>query len=855
MLRCTVAIVIAMILTTAALQAQTQEGVRPPDTAFPQDTIGFSKDTVGITTSEGERTSGDIDTIVVFSAKDSVHFNVRTKRMRLRGAADVRFREQRLQSEVVIMDFGTSTMYSEGVRDSSGRLTGFPLFIDKGEEYAGERIVYNFKSRQGRVTLGETNVEGGFYWGNRIKRVSEKTIYVEDGNFTTCDAPHPHFHFNSPRMKVILDDKIFYDPLVMYVEDIPVFAIPLGLYFDMQKGRQSGIILPTPLITSNRGVVLQNFGYYWAASDYWDTEFKADVTTKGGFTLKNNTRYEIRDVMRGTFDVLFGYTRLSVLEPYARNMAFSANHSQTFGPYEKLDVRLIFTTRNLFQNTSFNPFERIQQTASTHTSYQKTFYNGHTFNIGYGRDQNMIDGSVTHNPIISYAIPQFSPFGDLFQFGYRATGRYRYDSKFTSDSTPFTIEERSIIEHRPSISVTPKLGFFTFQPSISFDENWHFQRYTQTVRPDSTVSVTREQGFFREYRYSAGVSASTFLYGNARLNAFGVTAFRHTIQPTLSLTYVPDQSDTSLGFFGSYLSPYTNAPVRYSRFGSSIASDRRQLNLGINLLNRFAIKVAQGDTAPDKAVELFTVNASSAYNVVADSLRLAPINVRIGAPVLDVIAFNSTFVLDVYDQVRSVDPLTGTASYRTVGRTLLENGKGLFRLTAMTLQFGSKFSSEGVSFQSRAESPDTTALIDSSGSKLRARFERRVNYRPEEADLYGDNTPGWSPFIAPWEAEFNVSYTYNRIGPDLSTQSLRLTLRGSASLSETMRINASTTLDLVTGDINFPVIDISKRLHCWMLTVNWVPLGANKGFFLRFAADASILSDLKITKQSTPLYR
>ncbi|MDZ4745130.1 MAG: putative LPS assembly protein LptD [bacterium] len=851
-------VVSALVFCIASLtmQAQAPDAASTPlaDTTRRIDNLGSL--TIDTTRADTVRASGDIDTIVVFSAKDSVHFNVRTKRMRLRGDADVKFKDQRLQSEVVIMDFGTSTMYADGVRDSTGRLRGFPLFIDKGEEYAGERIVYNFKSRQGRVTLGETNVDGGFYWGNRIKRVSEKTIYVEDGNFTTCDAPHPHFHFNSPRMKVVIDDKLFYDPLILYVEDIPVFAMPIGLYFDMRKGRHSGIILPTPLITSNRGVVLNQGGYYWAASDYWEMDFLADVMSKGGFTLYNKTRYSVRDVLRGNIDLLYGYTRFNVTDGFTRNFGVTANHQQTLGPDERISATVLFTTSNLFQNTSFNPYERLQQNARSDVSYQRTFYNGHTLNAGYTRDQNMINGSITHSPTISYGIPVFAPITDFpLQLGYRTTGRYFYDARRNVDTTPFAVTERSVIEHRPTVSLTPKLGYITFQPSITYDENWYLQRYTQSVNPDSTIATTREPGFFREFRYAVGVSASTFLYGNARPNIWGITAFRHTVQPTISATFVPDQSDTSRGFFGTYTSPYTNEPVRYSRFGSGIASDRQQLNLGLNLLNRFAIKLAQGDTLPDKPLEILTVNASSAYNVVADSLRLAPINISLRSPVLDVIAFNSSFQFDIYDQARSVNPITGTPSYTRINRTTLEAGKGLARLTSMSFQFGSRFTSEGVSFQERVESEDTTAPMDSSGSKLRARFDRRVNYRPVDSDLYGDETPGWNPIVMPWEAEFNVSYTYNRTNPELSTESLRLTLRGSTSLSETLRLAASANVDLITGAINFPTIDISKRLHCWMLSVNWIPLGVNKGFFLRFAADASILQDMKITKQSTPLYR
>ena len=236
------------------------------------------------------RSMNGIDTIVAFSAKDSAHFNLGKRQLRLRGTSDVKYRTQELEAEVIVLDFNARTMKAEGATDSSGRLRGFPMFRDNGEEFAGREMQYSFDSRRGRVVYGETNVEGGFYYGSSIKRVGETTAFVEDGCFTTCDAPHPHFYFKASKMKVLLNDKIFLDPAVWYVEDVPVFALPFGIFVSMERGRRSGLNLPTPLMTSDRGVVLQNLGYYFALSDYVDTELSADITTKGGITLYSRTQ-------------------------------------------------------------------------------------------------------------------------------------------------------------------------------------------------------------------------------------------------------------------------------------------------------------------------------------------------------------------------------------------------------------------------------------------------------------------------------------------------------------------------------------------------------------------------------------
>ena len=822
-------------------------------------------DTVRSTVTERDTSQGGIDTIVVFSAKDTAHFNAATKQLRLRGTSDVKFRTQRLQAEIIILDFNKSAMLADGATDSSGRIAGFPLFADNGEEYAVKSMLYNFSTGRGRVQLRETNIEGGFYYGSSIKRIDEKTMFVEQGCFTTCDAPHPHFYFNSPKMKVVMNDKIYLDPVIWYVEDIPVFALPIGIFFSTEQGRRSGLILPNPLLTSDRGVVLQNLGYYLAVSDYFDTEITSDVTSKGGFTLYNRTNYTIRDQLTGRMQFTFGYTRFNVVDPYALNIGFQLNHFQQFRPNESVVLDLLFTSQRLYQNTSLNPLDRLRQNARSNASYQRTFYNGMTFNIGYTRDQNMITGNVTQAPIVTFAIPQIQPLkgliggdhwlGDL-QFTYRSTARYNISSFRNADTGAFVVDERSVWEHRPSITVTPKLGNIIIAPSVSYSENWYFQRYSESVNiADSTIVRSREQGFYREYTYGVGLSASTFLYGMAHPRILGWNSIRHTFQPSIGLAFLPDQSDPLLGFYGQYTSPITGQSVQYGRFGAAgrIASSRQQFLITGSFLNRVAIKVAKGDSS-ETSLELFTLNFASSYNMVADSLRVAPVSFNLRTPMLEAVEFNLNGAFSVYDQALVSDAATGRLVWQDLGRSILASGKGLARLTNLSVQIGTRFSSHGVSFEKRTTDSDTLSQ-DSVRNDLRSRFDRRLNYRDEEVDLFGAHTPGWSPIVMPWEVGLQLVYAYAKPNPDIITQSLFVSFRGSVSLTQSLDMNVVGSFDLLTGKLNSPIIDISKRIHCWYLSLNWVPLGVNQGFFLRFGASAQQLRDLVIPKQSTPLYR
>ncbi|MFM8771284.1 MAG: putative LPS assembly protein LptD, partial [Candidatus Kapaibacterium sp.] len=515
------------------------------------------------------------------------------------------------------------------------------------------------------------------------------------------------------------------------------------------------------------------------------------------------------------------------------------------------------------QNTSLNPNDRVRQNARSNVSYQRTFYNGMTFNAGYTRDQNLINGSTTQSPSVNFSIPQPQPFKSVvspdswlseIQFSYRATGRYTASSQRSADTGAFTVNESSLIEHRPSLTLTPKLGNLIVAPSLTFSENWYFQRFTQSVNPaDSTVQTSRESGFFREYTYGMGVNVSTFLYGLAYPKVLGIQAIRHTLQPNIGLTYVPDQSDTTLGFFGQYTSPITGQTVAYQRFGSAggLASRQTQMLLTGSFLNRVSIKTMDGDTV-GKPLELFTLTLNTSYNLAADSLRMSPVFFNFRTPMLDALEFNLSGTLNPYDQVQSPDPATGRTTWREVNTTVLGAGKGLARLTSLNLQVGSRFSSSGAApTRSDRRNNDTSVAT----RDLRSRFDSRLNTEQTMSDVFGDQSPGWSPLDMPWEVSGQIIYSLSEPNPDVASQSLNAVIRGSLALTPTTRIGVSGTVDLLTGTVLNPIIDLSKQIHCWYLTLNWVPLGFNRGFFLRFGASATQLRDLVIPKQSTPLYR
>ncbi|MCX7879724.1 MAG: putative LPS assembly protein LptD [Ignavibacteria bacterium] len=802
-----------------------------------------------------------IDEIIKFKASDSVRFNVEKKHLFLRGKANAEYKLQRLESEIIEFYLDNSILKAEGIRTAEGKLVGFPAFTDDKETFYGERILYNFRTKQGTITLGETKLGEGFYFGDKIKRVSETDFFVHQGCYTTCNAPKPHYYFGSPRMKVVAGESVYLDPLIFYVEDIPLFIVPLGLYFPTRSGRQSGLITPSFFFSQRRGVTIENVGFYLALSDYYDTRFSLDFYSKGGFLLKNFTQWKYRNELSGSLEASFGRVRFNFDQPYQRTWGISLQHSHKINPFESYTADLRFYSQDYFRNTSIDLISRQTQDLTSNASYSRTFENGSSLSLSYSRSQNILTTEYTETPAFSFQIPQINPLKFIdptneflrnLSLNYSLRANYLKNKRIID--TTFVYSHSSKIMHSPSISFQlPKINYFTFTPFINFSFNNYFRRLTKSINPsDSSIVETLEKGLFTEYSYSLGISASTKLYGIVAPNMFGVKFLRHTVSPTLQYSFTPDLSDPKYKFYGFYKDLRTNREVIYSRFekdGGGIASRSRSQLISYNVQNIISMKYNPKDTGEDKTIDILSFNVSGNYNFVADSLNFSDINVSLYTTTIPNVNVNSSLSFTLYDQ----DPLLSPegkplGQFHKVNRFLVSAGKGMLRLTRFNINFGTRFG--GGQLPSAPLSQDKP--LDS--LSLGERFSLRRNMEEPESDLWGDESPGYQPFSATWNLAFDVNYSYNHELLNLKSQSLNLSFDASFKITPTWNITLSTQYDAIKNEIISPIVRINKDLHCWDLTFIWYPYGSFTGFYFRFGIKSSVLRDLKIERRSVPLY-
>jgi lipopolysaccharide export system protein LptA len=92
--------------------------------------------------------------------------------------------------------------------------------------YVGERAIYNIDTKQIRAVDMQTEYFPYFVSGEKVSSLSENAYLIENGNFTTHDAPISDFHLRARKVRVYENDHVVFQNVTFYVGKVPVFWFP-----------------------------------------------------------------------------------------------------------------------------------------------------------------------------------------------------------------------------------------------------------------------------------------------------------------------------------------------------------------------------------------------------------------------------------------------------------------------------------------------------------------------------------------------------------------------------------------------------------------------------------------------------
>ena len=211
-----------------------------------------------------------LTSVVHYTAEDSIAIDLGTRKAQLYNKGVIDYDGMQLKADDIRVDFDQQMLTAQLVLDTSGQPLGRPYFKEKDAEYMADTIFFNYRTKKGLISGVITKQGDGFLHGSKVKKVNDSIMYLNSGQYTTCNYSHPHFAINSSHSKLIMHDKILTGPAYVTIEDVPTPLVLPFAFFPMKQDRTSGLIMPSYGWMNNRGYYLKDGGYYFAMSDFFD---------------------------------------------------------------------------------------------------------------------------------------------------------------------------------------------------------------------------------------------------------------------------------------------------------------------------------------------------------------------------------------------------------------------------------------------------------------------------------------------------------------------------------------------------------------------------------------------------------
>lgn len=814
---------------------------------------------------------GGIDAPVDYDAH-IIENDVSAGLVTLIGDAVVKYKSMTIEAGKIVVNFRTRTLVAEPLADTLSAaedsllqdgaadslrvtFTGYPVFVDGGDRLRGERMEYNFDTGQGLVVRGRTDLEGGKYFGERIKRVSGSELHVSRGTYTSCEIEeNPHYHFWARRMKIVVNRRVIAKPIVLYLGHVPLAILPFGM-FPTETGRRSGLIVPRYGESVREGRYLRELGYYWAISDYFDARTTVDFYEKSGWFFKGGINYALRYNFTGSLSG--SLTRKNFSGGLAeRRWDVAIRHNQTLGKTASFNVSGRFVSDNSFyKDFSFNRDQRLARQLVSQATFSKRWPKAkNNLTVSFSETKDLENGSVTRLlPGVQFYFGERQIFGGGSQsrtgarprprpgqearpwyenlyFGYNMRMQSKYERRASiTDPEVFKSDRLTFANHDVSLSLrsTNKIfGVLGFQQRISFNEDW-FDRVKDFE--DSTLAESTEKGFFARHTFQYTASANTKIYGLFQPGLGPIKALRHVMTPSISFNYRPDFSASAWGYYTEVLDADSNR-VRRDRFGGTPRG--KLASMTINVANLFQMKTQSGEK--EKKIDLFRLNLSTAYNFAARQKKLSSLRTSLNATPARQLNFSLSMSHSPY-----VFEQTGEKTGVEIDRYLWQEKSvfkgGFLRLTSLSITSGINLQGKGAGAES---TPARRALAE---AEEEASLSEGFN-RFEGPDTFKD-------LSIPWRARLTFRYSLFKSNPFNPSKRAYIDISNAEiNLSKNWRVRFRGQFDLRSQQLVGQHWTIYRDLHCWEASFTWTPTGRSQGFFFRINIKAPQLRDIKFER-------
>jgi len=845
------AIIVFLTLTTASafgapLAVKKDSTSTVTDTTKTAATTTKSDTAKTDTTSKSSKRQGLTDTVFYSAEGGYIDYDVEKKKMHLIGNAKIKYQDMTLVAD--------SIMYM--IDDNLMIATGKPQLIENKDTTIGESMVYNMKTKRGRVKYASAHMDEAHVNGNKIVKTEDNTLYIDEGDYTTCAyVDSPDYFFYGKNIKVIPEKDIICRPVVFALCEAPVAALPFFM-FPLEHNRQSGFLTPSWGGRPETGAFLDNLGYYYVPNEYMDASAWFRVQDFRDFVVNATSRYNLKYVLSGS--IAARYAATGDISSRNQNWSLDYNHNQNITPDGNFTLSgrgSMVGTQTFYRSFSEDSAQLLDQNINANLSLHKTFSSiNASADLNWNQTHNLSTGQISEDlPSLSFSLPSrpFVPFtpkenlapGEKDDPNWYNKITYSYSARAVchNNSAPGTDTGQNFSKTGISQSVTlssPQTIFkyITVNPNVSAQLSL-FDSYMQDTTSDTArFSDTTFDTLTKAQR--AGVVPDTFYYVDTMLTQNNLTGINDTTfkrARTITQRAVPryhniphwtgdfsgnagvSASTVLYGvvplhlfnitglrhvFTPSVSYNYTPEHSLYHKIFTSVVPftsqrDKPSQSVGLSLSNELQGKMAsqpaaEGEKPVETKFQIVSANVNTGYDMVATSHKWSDLS------------------------------LSASTSYNIMH---ISYGSSFFMYDESNKQIIPVLKNYNVSI--------STGTLGTSGTLWEGDKIAFDSLQPKYDHHYDNAGP------QKWQASISPSYTFNQTRnrtTDQFTTSKQYSLSASAGLNFTRNWTTSwsstynfTTNQLVNNDFHF-----SFDQDCWSLRFDWRPGGAgayNPGYY------------------------
>ena len=796
----------------------------------------------------------------IYGAKDSIYIDLKENKIHLFGEAHLEYLETNMKAGYIIVDLKKNEVFATYIYDKDSNKIEAPKFKNGAEEIEASRIRYNFTTQKGYIEEVKIKQDEIYLYMGVAKRHKNGDIHFKQGRFTTCEfIDDPHYHFQLSRAVMIPEKRIVTGPMNLWIKGVPT---PLGLPFSLipqSKTRTHGLLFPQMVPISGYGFGVRDLGYFFPVSPTLHTSAYITLFSRGSWGVKNTTDYFTQYKRKGSFTVLFQQLKPGFPKKTNDNkfsLLWTHQKDSKSNPFWLFSSNVNFVSDNNTKN-NLDPLntQYFNNQLNSDVNLQR-FFPGKPITLGLkiSLKQNTTAKTISlTSPVLTANVTRFSPLKNTIKgkeewkqvisriaisYNLESQNRSTFQDSLLAKNKFNQIQDQFLNGIYQSATLQTTAGFFKntwkLNPSITYTNRVNFQQiektYNSTLNKIETLNL-QKSGYSQDLSFNA--SLTTVVYSYYKFIGKKQPLLRHILTPTFGLRYIPNLNSVSTLIAG-------DQQIRYSVFEQSMYStpsiaNQTLVTFGFN--NTFELKrKSDKDTLTGfkktRIIDALSLNGQ--YDILKDSMNLSDINLNLRVSPIPNINFVATSNLSPYDWSTTTGQTNGKYAINTIGK--------IGRLTSSNLT--TTFTLTSKESQKKL---DELSLKDGINWNADYRYfslfpERIVN------------------FDIPWKINFSHVYSINANTAKSTTNSKdfnsiqTISTNGDLSFTKRWKMIGTVNFDVKTVKVTYTTVTLTRDMHCWNLSFNWIPIGGNQSFLFSLRSTSNMFKDAKLDLRKPPLF-